>query len=123
MAVLGSYEYDNDARLQDLPIGRSRLPDSIFDAADCSMKVASPGWRGEPRRGIRRAGQALITCDKHTNTATGVNVEIEVRRGSATPCFALAGYTSDSVKPTAILSGATLHMWNWENLKKIINDG
>lgn len=121
--VFVSYDYDNDARMKDLLIGQSRLPDSPFEVADWSIKVASAGWREEARRRIARADQVIVLCGKNTNTASGVNVEIEIARDVATPYFLLAGYTSGSVKPTAALPADKSYKWTWENLKGLINGG
>lgn len=123
VAVFVSFDYDHDARLKDLLIGQSRLPDSPFEVADWSIKTASPGWRAEALTRIKRADQVIVLCGKNTNTATGVDVEIEIARSAGTPYFLLAGYTSESVKPTAALPSDKMYKWTWENLKKLINGG
>lgn len=63
-----SFDYDNDARLKDLLIGQSKLPDSPFEVHDWSIKTASPTWRADARRRIRASGLVIVLCGQHTHT-------------------------------------------------------
>ena len=119
VAVFVSFDYDHDARLKDLLVGQARNPGSPFEIADWSVKIASPGWRADARRRIRRADQVIVLCGRSMTTATGVNVEIELAREEETPYFLLAGY-DDAVEPTSALSSDKLYTWTWDNLKSLI---
>ncbi len=65
-----------------------------------------------------------MLCGKHTDTATGVNVEIRIAREETVPYFLLAGYSNGSnKKPTAALSTDKMYNWTWDNLKALIAGG
>jgi len=120
-AVFVSFDYDNDARLKDLLVGQARNPDSPFEVADWSVKVASSGWREDARKRIARSDQVIVLCGRNTDTASGVNVEIEIAREEQTPYFLLKGY-DDAVRPTTAASDK-MYNWTWDNLKKLIAGG
>lgn len=42
-----SFDYDHDARLKDLLVGQSKLPNLPFEVHDWSIKTASPTWQAE----------------------------------------------------------------------------
>lgn len=117
-----SYDYDNDARLKDLLVGQSKLPDSPFEVHDWSIKTASPTWREEARRRIRASRLVIVLCGKHTHTATGVGVELAIAQEEDVSYFLLAGYSDDgNTKPTTAKSTDKLYKWTWENLKALVN--
>ena len=115
--VFVSFDYDPDARLKDLLIGQARLPDSPFEVADWSVKTASPTWREDARRRIRRCDQVIVLCGQHTASATGVSAEIEIARDEGTPYFLLKGYNVTCQRPTAALASDKLYDWTWDNLQ------
>lgn len=117
-----SYDYDNDARLKDLLVGQSKLPDSPFEVHDWSIKTASPTWREEARRRIRASGLVIVLCGKHTHTATGVGVELTIAQEEDVSYFLLAGYREGkNTKPTTAKYTDKLYDWTWDNLKKLVN--
>lgn len=120
VAVFVSFDYDNDARLKDLLVGQARNPDSPFEVADWSVKVASHGWREDARSRIARSDQVIVLCGRHTHMATGVSAEIGFARSEKTPYFLLAGY-DDAVEPTSALASDKVYEWTWINLKRLID--
>ena len=119
--VFVSFDYDHDASLKELLVGQAKNPDSPFFIEDWSIKDPSPGWKDKARGRIKRADEVIVICGKHTDTATGVNVEIGLAREVSTPYFLLAGYADGgNKKPTAALSTDKMYKWTWENLKKLI---
>lgn len=122
--VFISFDYDNDATLKEFLVGQAKNNDSPFCIADWSIKDPSIDWKNEAKRRIKRADQVIVICGKHTDTASGVNVEIELAREVATPYFLLAGYADGSnKKPTAALSTDKMYQWTWDNLKTLIAGG
>lgn len=122
--VFISYDYDHDAFLKEALVGQSRLPDSPFEIADWSIKVASPGWEAEARRRISASSTVAVICGKHTHTATGVAKEVAIAQALGRPYFLLAGYKEGgNSKPTTALSGDKLYKWTWDNLKILVEGG
>lgn len=117
-----SYDYDHDARLKDLLIGQAKLPDSPFEVHDWSIKTASPTWRDEARRRIRASGLVIVLCGKHTHTATGVAVELDIAQDEDVDYFLLAGYSDGgNIKPTTAQASDKIYTWTWENLKALVD--
>ena len=116
------FDYDNDNDLKILLIGQAKNDDSPFEIEDWSVKVASPGWKADARRRIARSDQVVVLCGKHTDTAEGVNVEIEIARELGIPYFLLSG-RDGSVKPTSALASDKKYRWTWDNLKTLIDGG
>lgn len=117
--VFVSFDYDHDNDLKNLLIGQARNPDSPFKVEDWSIKVASSGWRADARNRISRSDQVIVLCGEHTDSASGVNVEVELARELGIPYFLLAG-RNGAVKPTSALSADKLYNWTWPNLKSLI---
>lgn len=117
--VFVSFDYDNDSDLKVLLIGQARNPDTPFEVEDWSVKTASPGWRADARKRIARSDQVIVLCGKHTSTASGVNVELELAIELGVPYFLLAG-REGAVKPTSARPGDKLYEWTWPNLKALI---
>jgi hypothetical protein len=119
-----SFDFDHDLDCKNLLIGQARNPDSPFQIADHSMKVASSGWKEEARRRIRRVELVIVICGEYTHTATGVNEEIRIARSELKPYFLLNGRPHGiHRKPTAALDRDKVYEWTWENLKKLIAGG
>lgn len=117
--VFVSFDYDNDSDLKVLLIGQARNPDSPFEVEDWSVKTASPGWKDDARSRIARSDQVIVLCGKQTDTATGVNVELELAEELGVPYFLLEG-RAGAVRPTSARAGDKLYEWTWPNLKSLI---
>jgi hypothetical protein len=119
--VFISFDYDHDDDLKTLLVGQAKNEDTPFFIEDWSIKAASPDWKDEARRRIRRAAQVIVICGQHTDTATGVNAEIRIARDEVKPYFLLAGRADGgNRRPVAALEGDKLYKWTWDNLKRLI---
>lgn len=119
--VFISFDYDHDQDCKNLLVGQAKNPDSPFEIADWSVKVASPGWKEDAQRRIKRVDQVIVICGEHTGSATGVNIEIEIAREEKKSYFLLNGRPNSFFqKPSAALSTDKVYKWTWENLKALI---
>lgn len=122
--VFISFDYDHDSDLKTLLVGQSKHEGSPFDIADWSVKVASPNWKDDARARIKRCEQVAVICGEHTDTATGVNAEINIAAEEGKPYFLLAGRASGkNKKPTAAKTSDKMYNWTWDNLKNLIAGG
>ncbi len=120
--ILTSFDYDHDDDLRTLLVGQSKNPNSPFEMADWSVKEALSGdWKAKVRTRIRSVDQVIVICGTHTDTATGVNVEIKIAQEEAKPYFLLWGRANGTCKkPTAALTTDKMYKWTWDNLKALI---
>ena len=116
-----SFDYDHDARLKDLLVGQAKNSDSPFEIADHSIKSASPDWKAKALTRIKGCDVVIVLCGEHTDTATGVSVELKIAQEQNIPYFLLKGY-SDAIckKPSAAKSTDKIYNWTWDNLKILI---
>lgn len=122
--VFISYDYDHDSALKEFLVGQSRLPDSPFEIADWSIKVASPNWVEEARKRIRASDTVAVICGEHTHTAVGVDTEVEIAQEESIPYFLLKGYREkECYKPLAANANDKLYNWTWDNLKILVGGG
>jgi len=117
-----SFDFDHDEDLKNFLVGQSKNPDSPFAIADASIKQAVTGdWKESARRRIRGADVVAVICGQHTNTATGVAVEVGIAQDEKVPYFLLAGRAAGgNKKPTTAKDTDKLYKWTWEILKKLI---
>ncbi|MFL1428374.1 MULTISPECIES: hypothetical protein [unclassified Nocardiopsis] len=119
--VFISFDYDNDVILKDFLVGQSKNPDSPFVIHDWSIKKASPGWKEEARNRIRRCDLVVVICGLHTDTATGVSIELGIAQEEGVPYFLLNGYKGKTGKrPKSAKFGDKIYKWSWENLEKLV---
>lgn len=121
--VFISFDYDHDDDLKTLLVGQAANEDSPFWIADWSIKEASSDWKDKARTRIKRVDQVIVICGKETDTATGVDAEIEIARQEEKPYFLLAGRADGgNTKPKAALELKLdkLYKWTWDNLKNLI---
>lgn len=122
--VFMSFDYDHDNDCKNLLAGQAALKDSPFEIEDWSIKDASKDWKEKARTRIKQVAQVIVICGEHTDTATGVNVEIEIARDEKKPYFLLNGRPNGTYKkPTAALTTDKVYKWTWDNLKKLIAGG
>jgi MTH538 TIR-like domain (DUF1863) len=119
--VFISYDYDHDATLKEFLVEQAKNEDSPFFIEDHSIKEASADWKEKARTRIKRADQVIVICGKNTDTATGVNAEINIAREETTRYFLLAGYSDGgNKKPTAALDTDKMYKWTWPTLKTLV---
>lgn len=119
-----SFDYDHDADLKVMFVGQARLPDSPFELADWSIKVASPTWVAEARRRIRACDTVAVICGQYTRTALGVDIELKIAREERIPYFLLMG-RKDKIcyPPSAAAPTDKMYDWTWPNLKILVGGG
>ena len=120
--VFTSFDADHDEDLRNLLVGQSKNPDSPFEMADWSVKEPMTGdWKRKVRVRIKRVDQMVVMCGEHTDTATGVSIELDIARDEGIPYFLLSGRSGKTCKkPATALTSDKIYKWTWDNLKKLI---
>ena len=120
--VFVSFDFDHDADLRTLLVNQANWEDSPFELADWSLKEPLTGdWKAKIVTRIRSVDQVLVMCGEHTDTATGVSVELGIAQEEKKPYFLLHGRKDLSVKkPKAAKDTDKVYDWTWDILKKLI---
>ena len=117
-----SFDFEHDEDLRNLLVGQSKNENSPFEIADWSVKEELSGdWKGKVRNHIKKVDQVIIICGEHTDTATGVSVELKMVQEEEKPYFLLKGRDDkECKKPNSAKSNDKIYDWTWDNLKKLI---
>ncbi|MFH1851466.1 MAG: TIR domain-containing protein [Candidatus Neomarinimicrobiota bacterium] len=117
-----SFDYDHDLDLKNLLVGQAKNADSPFEIADFSIKEAiSEDWKKKARTRIKGCDVVIVICGEHTDTASGVSVEVEITQEEKVNYFLLWGRSGKTCKkPKAAKSSDTIYKWTWDNLKSLI---
>lgn len=117
-----SFDADHDEDLRNLLVGQSKNPDSPFEMADWSIKEPMTGdWKRKVRERIKKVDQMIVICGEHTDTATGVSIELDIARDEEIPYFLLSGRSGKTCKkPETALTSDKIYSWTWDNLKILI---
>lgn len=120
--VFTSFDFDHDEDLRIMLVGQSKNPDSPFEMADWSVKESMTGnWKDKVRTRIKGMDLVVVMCGEHTDTATGVSVELVIAQEERVPYFLLSGRSGKTCKkPKAAKDTDKLYKWTWDNLKKLI---
>lgn len=120
--VFTSFDFDHDRDLRDLLVGQAKNPPSPFDMADWSVKEPMTGdWKSKVRTRLKSVDQMIVVCGEHTDTATGVSVELAIAREENTPYFLLWGRSEKPCKkPESAQTSDKMYRWTWDNFKKLI---
>lgn len=119
--VYVSFDYDHDDDLKVMLVGQAKNPDSPFEISDTSIKEPTTDWRAKARTKIRASDVVAVICGEHTQTATGVSVEVSIAQEEAKPYFFLHGRASKvCTKPTSARPSDKIYNWTWPNLKLLI---
>jgi hypothetical protein len=120
--VFTSFDFDHDEDLRNLLVGQSKHSDSPFELSDWSLKQPLVGdWKTKIRSRIRGVDQVIVLCGQHTDTATGVSVELSIAQEEGKPYFLLAGRANGGNKlPKTARPADKMYTWTWDNLKKLI---
>lgn len=117
-----SFDYDNDSDLKNLLVGQAKYEDSPFEIADWSIKEASPTWKSEARNRIRHSDVVIVICGEHTDTASGVSIELQIAQDEGINYFLLNGRTNgNNKKPKTAKESDKIYNWDWNNLKLLID--
>ena len=119
--VFVSFDFDNDRKLKEFIIEQAKRPDSPFEVIDHSLKEAAPerDWQTKAWRAIGRSRVVLVMVGPHTYRAAGVLKEIEMARQQNKKIVQIIGYRNRQY--TDVKGAGRLYLWNWENLKKILD--
>jgi hypothetical protein len=117
-----SFDFEHDEDLRNLLHGQSRNPDSPFEFADWSVREAISGdWKGKVRTRIKSCDVLIVICGEHTDSASGVSIELRIAQEESIPYFLLWGRSDKTcTKPTAALTSDKIYRWTWDNLKALI---
>jgi hypothetical protein len=120
--VFTGFDFDHDEDLRNLLVGQSKKPDSPFELADWSVKEPMTNdWKAKVRTRIRIVDQVIIICGQHTDSATGVSVELLIAQDEKKPYFLLWGRANKTCKkPKSAKSSDKIYKWTWDNLKSLI---
>ena len=120
--VFTAFDFDHDENLRNLLVGQSKNSDSPFEMADWSVKNPMTGdWKAKVRTRIRSVDQVVVLCGEHTDTASGVSVELSIAQEEKKSYFLLSGRSGKACKkPKAAKSTDKMYKWTWPNLKKLI---
>ena len=116
------FDFEHDEDLRNLLVGQSKNEDSPFEIADWSVKDELSGdWKDKVRNRIKKVDQVIVICGEHTDTATGVSVELKMTQEEKKPYFLLHG-RKDKIckKPNSAKNDDKIYSWTWDNLKKLI---
>jgi hypothetical protein len=117
-----SFDFDHDEDLRNLLTGQAKNPDTPFEIIDRSVKEPMTGdWKEKVRARIRNTDLTIVICGEHTNTASGVAVELSISRDERKSYFLLWGRAEKScTKPSTALADDKIYKWTWDNLKALI---
>jgi hypothetical protein len=117
-----SFDYDYDSDLKTMLIGQAKNSDSPFEIADYSVKEPLTGdWKKKVKEKLKLVSIVIVICGEHTNTAAGVNAELEIAQGLEKDYFLLWGRSDKTcVKPKFAKSSDKIYKWTWDNLKALI---
>lgn len=123
--VFTCFDFDHDEDLRNLLVGQARNENSPFEVADWSVKEEMTGdWKAKVRARIKRVDQVIVMCGHHTDTATGVSVELSITQEENKPYFLLGGRKEGiNKKPKSAKTSDKIYNWTWENLKTLIGGG
>lgn len=118
-----SFDYENDEFLRTALAGQAKNVDSPFNIVDRSVKAHLLGdWKSKVKGRISRADIVIVICGEHTDTATGVAIELQFAKDLKKPYFLLAGYKDKTCKkPSNADASDKLYKWTWDNLKALVN--
>lgn len=119
--VFISFDYDHDLNQKNLLIGQSKNEDSPFEISDVSIKQEETDWVNKARQKIRNADVVIILCGYYTDTANGVDKELQIAREVGTKYFFLRAYNDKQpYKPKSAYAYEIIYDWTWNNLKNLL---
>ena len=120
--VFASFDYDHDEDLRNLLVGQAKNSDTPFSLADWSVKEPMTGdWKAKVRERIKRVDVVAVICGEHTDSATGVSVEVSIAQEEKKPYFLLGCRANTACKkPKSALPSDDMYKWTWDNLKALI---
>lgn len=78
--------------------------------------------RQKARTRIKGVDVVIVICGEHTDTATGVDAELEIAQDEGVNYFLLWGCSGKTCKKAkAAKSTDKIYKWTWDNLKSLIH--
>ena len=120
--VFISFDYDHDSDLKTMLVGQAKNPDSPFEIADYSVKEPLTGdWKKKVKEKLNLVSLVIVICGEHTDTASGVNAEVEIAQELKKEYFLLWGRSDKTcVKPKSAKASDKIYNWTWDNLKALV---
>lgn len=114
------FDHTNDKDIKEQLVGQAKNNDTSFEISDCSIKSPlTADWVEKARAKLKNTDQAVVLCGQ--NSATSVNVEIELAQQEQVPYCLLKGYKDkECVFPKASKSTDKMHNWTWDTLKQTL---
>ena len=90
--------------------------------ADWSVKEPMTGnWKDKVRTRIRSCSLVIVLCGEHTDSASGVSIELSIAKEEDLPYFLLWGRSGKTCKkPKSAKDTDKIYKWTWDNLKVLI---
>lgn len=108
-----------DERARDFLKGQSLNTNSPFEYIDMSVKEAYDAeWKSRVRTRIRRSDGVLALVSKNSLESSGQKWEIGCAKEEKKPLRGIFAYRDDRTN----LSGVSTMIWNWDSIKKWIDD-
>lgn len=119
--VFVSFDVKNDKDLKRRLDAQAKKRDSQFELAEWSVPGAiTEDWKTKVRDKIKNVDQVIVICGKYTDSAKGVDVELEIAREENIPYFLLKGHKREICKkPEAAKGNDIVWDWDWKFLKEL----
>ena len=120
-----SFDFDHDEDLKNALNGQAKNDNSPFEIANWSLKEPLTGnWQRKIEDRITQTSVVIVICGRHTHTADGVSIELNIARKLKKPYFLLRGRKEGGCnKPKAAATTDKVYDWTWDNLKILLNGG
>ena len=120
--IFASFDRDRDADLHELLTRQSHSPDSPFEVADWSGRVAGGACddEGDASLGVRlqRVDALIVLCGERTESSVGVSLELRTAQGLGKPYFMIWGRREFTcTKPVGAKANDSMYTWIWALLK------
>ena len=119
--IFASFDRDRDGDLHELLTRQSHSPDSPFEVADWSGRVACAATEeGDASLDgrLERVDALIVLCGERTESSVGVSRELRAAQGLRKPYFMIWGRRElTCTKPVGAKSGDSMYTWIWALLK------
>ena len=114
--VFVSFDPDHDNDCKDRLVRQIAPEGSRFTVNDWSIREVAADWQEKARKRVANIDLMLVICGEHTDTAAGVNNEIELARAVNKPYLLLDGRSGRGKKPKTALETDRVLDWSGDSL-------
>ena len=114
--VFVSFDRDHDNDCKDRLVRQIAPEGSRFTVNDWSIREVAADWQEKARKRVANIDLMLVICGEHTDTAPGVNNEIELARAVNKPYLLLDGRSGRGKKPKTALETDRVLDWSGDSL-------